>query len=157
MNYFRWIAISLCCIILSCSSKPVATIAPPEYSAAVKQLLNKQWLEGEVTLIQDTASMVAQDITTQFPKVERDDVLILFENGTYHYDEGKSKYDSANKQVFVKGNWRVNETEKKLVLNANGSSNTYNIIEITDSTLILDLPMVQRKKSYTYRLSFKKL
>jgi hypothetical protein len=39
-------------------------------------------------------------------------------------------------------------------LTANGSINTYDILEITDSTLVLKLNITQRSRSYAYTLYF---
>ncbi|UXE67281.1 MAG: hypothetical protein KA713_01355 [Chryseotalea sp. WA131a] len=142
-------------ILLSgCSHKNIATQLPTfEHSSTAKLLINKHWLEGDVLLTEHPDTTV-RNITLQFPAPERDDILILREDGTYLYDEGASRDKPNDKRIFSHGTWQVVEQNKRLLLTANGSINTYDILEITDSTLVLKLNITQRSRSYAYTLYF---
>jgi hypothetical protein len=140
--------------LLGCSHKKMSTQLPTfEHSATAKLLINKHWLEGDVLLTEHPDTTV-RNITLQFPAPERDDILILREDGTFLYDEGVSRHNPNHKRIFSHGTWQVVEQNKQLLLTANGSTNTYDILEITDSILVLKLGITQRSRSYAYTLHF---
>lgn len=147
--------LSVAFLIGACSHKQVTTQSVNDHSETAKMIMNRQWLEADVAVVQNPDT-VLQDITLQFPAPERDDVLILLEDGTYQYDEGASKYNSVLKQTFVEGRWKVDEAKRELQLTANGSTDTYEIVDVTDSTLLLKLSVVRPSTSYAYHLSFRK-
>jgi hypothetical protein len=154
MGYYTKVSTFIFLSLLACTNKQTITQAVVEHSATAKLLLNKRWMEADVHVVQnpDTAML---DITMQFPSYERDDVLVFFESGTYQYDEGATRYNTLHQQVFVNGRWKVDEREKVLYLTANGSTDKYEILALSDSALVLKLNVVQRTKSYSYALHFK--
>jgi hypothetical protein len=143
-------------VVASCSHKQTATHPPTEFSETVKRIVNTYWLEQDVLIVHHPDT-IDRNITNQFPAPERDDVLILADDGTYRYEEGASKFDPLHKQVFVEGKWTVDESRNTLQLTANGSTDTYSIVEATDSTLVLKLEVVQPAKTYAYTLSFNRV
>jgi hypothetical protein len=146
------ILIALC---FACSPKQTPTLSKINLSPTAQLLAEKRWAETDVFVIHNPDT-VSRNITRQFPQQERDDVLILAGDGTYKYDEGTTKFNTLHKQVFTEGNWTVDETRKILLLSANGSTDEYEILEVTESMLVLKLNVVQRTRSYAYRLSFKR-
>jgi hypothetical protein len=149
-----YLAFLLVIIEWSCSSNQVSKTLAIEHSETAKRIMNKNWLEADVLVVHNPDTTL-HNITRQFPAPERDDVLMLLADGTYRYDEGATKINEAHKQTFVEGQWTLDEEKRILQLTANGSTDTYNIVEVTDSTLVLTLAVVQTKKSYAYRLTFK--
>ena len=139
----------------ACSKKQVATHAAIDHSETAKMIMNQQWLESDVSVIHNPDT-VLHDITLQFPAPERDDVLIFSGDGTYQYDEGATKSNSILKQTFVEGQWKLDEAKRELQLMANGSTDTYEIVSVTDTSLVLKLTIVRPSKSYAYHLSFKR-
>jgi hypothetical protein len=139
----------------ACSKKQVTTQTVSDHSETAKMIMNRQWLESDVSVIHNPDTAL-HDITLQFPAPERDDVLIFSADGTYKYDEGATKSNSFLKQTFVEGQWKLDEDQRTLQLMANGSADTYEIVAITDSTLVLKLTVVRPSKFYAYHLSFKR-
>jgi hypothetical protein len=146
-------AVILIIAATGCSHKQVPT--QPELSPTARLMTSTVWQESDVLVLQqaDTLPLV---ITNQFPTPERDDKIEFLEDGTYRYHEGATKHDPNHKEIFVTGTWHVDETRQLLTLTANESSDTYRIAEVTDSTLVLVLPMNTGSKSYSYTLKFKK-
>jgi hypothetical protein len=153
-NCNKVLRVLLLLLVSGCTHQQLVQQPVPEHSATSKLIMNKRWLEADVKVMQHPDT-TARDITLQFPAHERDDVLILLEDGTYQYDEGATRHHPSHQQVFVKGTWQLDEPKKMLYLTANGSINTYEILEVTDSTLVLKLAITKRTKSYAYTLHFK--
>lgn len=139
--------------VTGCSRKQVPTQA--ELSPTARLMTSIVWQESDVLVRQQTDTL-PRVITNQFPSPERDDKIEFLEDGTYRYHEGATKHDPNHKEIFVTGTWHVDESKQLLTLTANESSDTYRIVEVTDSTLVLVLPMNTGSKSYSYTLKFKK-
>jgi hypothetical protein len=148
-------SIILIAVCFACSPKQTPALLKVNLSPTAQLVAGKRWVEANVFVIHNPDT-VSRDITRQFPQQERDDVLILADDGTFKYDEGTTKFNALHKQVFTEGNWTVDENRKILFLSANGSTDEYEILELTDSTLVLKLNVMQRTRSYAYRLIFKR-
>lgn len=82
-----------------------------------RMLINKKWVEVSIEVIQtDTLS---KDITGQFMKSDLDDIIVFSEDGTYEFDEGKTKARNESSQIYQKGIWRINEQGEILFFDAN--------------------------------------
>lgn len=140
-------------VATGCSHKQVPTQA--ELSPTATLISSIVWHESDV-LIRQEADTLPQIITNQFPSPEQDDKIEFLKDGSYRYHEGDTKHDPNHKDIFVTGTWHIDESKQLLTLTANESSDTYRIVEVTDSTLVLVLPMNTASKSYSYTLKFKK-
>src|SRR5688572_28864228 len=91
--------LSVSLLMIACSPKQITTQSNNDHSETAKMIMNRHWLEADVAVVHNPDTAL-QDITFQFPAPERDDVLILSEDGTYQYDEGASKHSSQLTQTF---------------------------------------------------------
>lgn len=116
-----------------------------------RMLINKKWMEVSIEVIQtDTLS---KDITGQFMKSDLDDIIVFSEDGTYEFDEGKTKARNESSQIYQKGIWRINEQGEILFFDANGKATSYYIKEISSDKIILTLPV--KNKNYYYLMTYK--
>lgn len=96
-------------------------------------LLSKSWK----TI---AATSNGQDVFTAMSSCSKDDLFILTSDGKYSYDEGPTKCNSSDPQVYETGTWVFQDNQTKLTTattGGGGGSITYSIVELTSSELKL--------------------
>lgn len=136
--------------LISCSKQlQVEVVGGKEY----KMLTSKRWKEINIEVIDN--GKLHKNITHQFMKSDLDDIILFMENGTYFFDEGQTKARDVSAQIYENGNWQLNSEDKTLVLTTKNLITTYKIKELTDNTLVLELPV--ELKEYHYLLTYKQI
>jgi hypothetical protein len=115
-------------------------------------LCGKSWI-----LISETVSpainfngTLITDLFSQLEECTKDDIFIFNTNGTYTFEEGPTKCDVNDPQVWDSGTWVFNSDETILVLSSPtmGTMNS-EIIELTSSKLTVSQEMTYDDIKYT--------
>lgn len=123
-----------------------------ELTDTMKTLVDKRWMEVLVEVKHPKLdSTQATNITHQFLRSDLDDLLIFSDDGTYQFDEGKSKSREESKQVYEQGNWSI--VGSHLVLMTNNSKTHYLIKQLSAGSLVLKLPV--KNEEYYYVLTYR--
>jgi hypothetical protein len=118
-----------------------------------KMLVNKKWQEVEVVVERGPVNSNYLDITDQFMANDLDDLIFFYEDGSYVFDEGKTK-EIKSKQVYEEGRWFLNESENELTLSTATSATVYETLAIEAQKLVLKLSVKHKKQNYAYILTF---
>ena len=65
----------------------------------------------------------------------KDDRYIFRANNTYEFNEGLTKCDPADPQIFDSGSWTFTDNETKLII----GSDVFTIVSLTETNLILSV------------------
>ena len=86
----------------------------------------------------------------------KDDITTFKTDKTYTEDEGATKCDPADPQVFATGNWTFNGDETAVTLTETGAtqSDTYTIAELTENTLKYTQTETISGQTYTFTGTF---
>jgi TonB family protein len=152
---WRWVIAGLGLGACTRSIYPVATAPARTLSPTVAVLTARTWREAQVLAYRirgdDTIRM---NYTAQLPKTDRDDQTIFFPDGTFLFEEGKTKHDTSSTQRYLQGNWRLNPDETTLTLEAANSSDTYTILRISKDSLVVGLLVPQETVRTYYIISY---
>ena len=123
-------------------------------------LVEKKWelsaLTVDPAIPVDQYGTMATDLYAQMDNCEKDNVLYLKENGNYSWEEGTTKCESDDPQVFETGTWSFNSDKTVLVLSrSDGENINYDIEDISSSELILSWQETAGTgTNYTYTVTF---
>ena len=143
-------------LLTSCSKTyQTSSTIPPQWdfqlTAESMTLLDKQWSEVAIKVIEDEPlSEEDKDITHQIYATDLDDLMIFRENGTYQFDEGRSKAVATGSQVYEDGYWQLKDNQ--LVLMAHGAETLYLVEKLSADSLVLKLPVAG--EAYHYLITY---
>ncbi len=87
-----------------------------------------------------TSSKIDGDeVINQEPPCSRDDNMVYRTNKTYEWNEGGSKCNDKNPQVYDTGSWEFNAGETEIILN---KELRYTIVKLTANTLQISIKNV---------------
>lgn len=93
------------------------------------------------------------DFFVLLPACSTDDFTVYNANGTVTYDEGLTKCEPDDPQTQT-GTWSFTENETKISETFDGETQSYNLIELTETTLKMSYSIVEDfgdgEKSYTF-------
>jgi len=86
---------------------------------------------------------------------EKDDITNFKTDKTYTEEEGATKCNSSDPQVYTNGTWAFSGDETKITLTPNGSSNpeTFTISELSANTLKYTQTVTDSSSSTTYTIT----
>jgi TonB family protein len=129
--------------------------ASPTLLPAAELLASHIWKESSVVVYkligQDT---IKYTITDQFGTTDRDDLSLFREDGTFLFEEGQTKHTPQSAQKYYTGTWQVSMDEKELTLKTTYSKDTYQILQLDSSQLVMKLFVTKEEKTYYYLLSY---
>lgn len=114
-------------------------------------LTQKSWVFNKIEVKEGTANWL--DITSFLEPCFLDDQFIYNANGTYEFNEGATKCDNADPQVFESGNWIFTNNETKLQLGL-GIEDSATIEVLNENTLVLIREEIEDGVVTQYRLTF---
>jgi hypothetical protein len=94
------------------------------------------------------------DIFAQWDACDKDDIYSFKTDKTYTFEEGLTKCDPEDDQVYETGTWTFNADETVLVLTTEGETYNMTIVELSSGTLILTDQEQEEGIYYTYTLTF---
>ena len=121
------------------------------YTKTYAMLINKNWKEVSIEVF-GADDNLNKDITHQFMKSDLDDIILFNDNGTYLFDEGRSKARNESSQVYDNGTWTFDHYTNSLELLSHEIYTTYQLIKISNETLILKLEIPS--KNYFYLITY---
>ncbi len=143
-------------LCISCSNKVHRNKSIPTTISLTDQgrlLVGTPWKEKAIEVVYDKIQQEEnQNITGQFAKTDLDDLMVFSEDGTYRFEEGKSKLRKESIDVYENGNWFIEDN--KLVLTSNHSKTTYLIHKVVSDSLVLLLPVAN--ENYHYMITYLK-
>ena len=127
----------------SCGDDDDSGGTPATNKTRTQLLIENSWRQTAYT--QTDGTQVTDLFTGSLP-CDADDLLKFnaanntANNGTYEYNEGASKCDPADPQVFDTGTWAFAGTDQLIVTDANGGVLNGTILELSDNTLKVHEP-----------------
>jgi len=86
----------------------------------------------------DGYGTMVTDILAQFDACNKDDISDFNTNNTYTLEEGATKCDPNDPQVYETGTWAFNSDETVLVMtDSDGFATNYNIVKISSTEITL--------------------
>ncbi len=124
-----------------------------------KDLLSgKNWIMTAETIspAMNVNGTLITDLYSQTASCTKDDIGKFNSNGTYTLEEGLTKCNVNDPQVFETGTWTFNSNETILVMTSStGSITNGNIQELTANKLILTEEETYNSINYTLTLTYK--
>jgi hypothetical protein len=112
----------------------------PEPATPTQLLVGKKW-----QLISDVLSYPGYPDTnlyTQMRPCSHDDYRQFNTPNTYVYDEGATKCSILDSQTTL-GLWAFSDNDSKLTITDTNYSDTYTVVELSDSSLKMTMPVPQ--------------
>ncbi len=141
--------------IASTSCKKDTVSATP---TKTELLTNKNWIATAVTVSPalPIGGTLITDYYSQLPSCSKDDFIRFETPSTYKEDEGAVKCNNADPQTVI-GTWTFNGDQSVVTTStATGGTQSYNIVEITDSSLKYSVAVVSNGVTYTLTVSNRK-
>lgn len=123
-----------------------------------KDLLSgKNWIMTAETIspAMNVNGTLITDLYAQTPSCTKDDIGKFSSNGTYTLEEGLTKCNLTDPQVFETGNWTLSSNETILVMTSStGAVTNGTIQELTSNKLILTEVENFNGVNYTLTLTY---
>jgi hypothetical protein len=98
---------------------------------------------------------IGSDIFAQYDPCDKDDIAIFEPNGVFKSDEGATKCDPNDPQTLT-GTYAFNPDQTVLTVNDGVDPQSYNIVELTESTMRASFTENSTGVVYTYTVTFTK-
>jgi hypothetical protein len=87
----------------------------------------------------------------------KDDITVFKTDLTYTREEGATKCDTTAEQIFETGTWSFSGNNTKLIQtkSTSGTADTYDILELSETTLILSFKETNNGVDYTFTQTLK--
>jgi hypothetical protein len=125
-----------------------------------KDLLSgKDWILISETISPalDVNGTLITDLYSQLDACDKDDIGKFNSNGTYTLEEGLTKCDVNDPQVYETGTWTFNSDETIIVTSSStGEVTNSNIQELTANKLILKQEAIFNNINYTITSTYQK-
>lgn len=144
--------ITLTVLVINCKKDESVT------SSRKDLLSGKSWIMTAETISPaiNVNGVLITDFYAQEASCTKDDIAKLNSNGTYTLEEGPTKCDANDPQVFETGTWTLNSDETILVMTSSTSIVTNaKIQELTASKLVITEEETLSGIKYTLTISFK--
>ncbi len=125
-----FLAFAMAAIISSCKKDDDNTSTPSGGGASATKteiITAKTW---KIT----AATIGGQDVFSQQDECDKDDLHIFKIDGTYIYDEGATKCDTADDQIISTSTWKFLENETKIEFDGDVAT----IKEMTSTTIRIE-------------------
>jgi hypothetical protein len=93
------------------------------------------------------------DLYNQLPSCTKDDLSVFNANGTYNEDEGASKCNPADPQVFNQGTWTLSVDNKTLNITAGGRTTENTLVSVSSSEIKATFNLSDGASSTKYKQS----
>lgn len=129
--------------------EPVKT---PEKTTAEKLTLGG-WITTSGTVTPPLFG--TSDWFAEYAPCEKDDVTTFKAGGVLTLDEGATKCNASDPQVYSTGTWSLAADNKTITVTEDGSTYTYVIQSITETSMTVTQTEVFSGTTYTSTISFK--
>lgn len=152
-----WLILSILSFAISC--KKAVEPTPPTRTEMLTSSTWK-WIGGTVTPAYDIfgdGKPINGDYFSKAPKCWQDDTYTFSSAGKFVHDEGASKCDVADPQIYSQGTWafETNETVIRIKLSSNPNDDSvWSISELTANSLKVTESYTENGKQYTFGYTF---
>lgn len=153
-NLFVFVLIAFC---FSCK-KEEATPVPP---TKTELLTSSAWkcVAGSVTPAYDVlgnGTPISGEYWSKAPSCWKDDIWSFTTAGKFTHDEGPTKCNSSDPQIYSQGTWKFETAENviRITDSTNGDSFLWGINELTANSLKIVEYYQEAGKTYTFQYSF---
>lgn len=152
MKKFTILVLALAFVAAISSCKKDEDSTPATGKTKTEILTAKAWKETARTIspaISVNGNMVT-DLYALDDECDKDDLYKFKIDKTFTQEEGATKCDPSDPQIYATGTWAFNADETKLILTYTGlGSSTSNIIEVTETTAKLSQVETNNGVEYT--------
>lgn len=124
------------------------------------QLLTKdkwKWTAGSVSPAFDffgDGKPISGDYRSKMPICFQDDIRTFEAAGKYIVDEGATKCDPADPQIYAQGTWKWESGETIIATIVDGETRKWKVSELTETTMKVSEEAVEGGKTYTFQYTF---
>lgn len=121
-------------------------------------LTNKNWIATAVTISPalPVGGTLITDYYSQIPSCSKDDFIRFETPSIYKEDEGAVKCTAADPQTII-GTWTFNGDQSVITTSTpTGGTQSYNVLELTDSSLKYSVAVPSGGVTYTLTISNRK-
>ncbi len=155
---YTWLAgLWVVLIVTGCGAKMYRTGSADcrfRLTKPAQMLIGKEWAETSIEARRIEKDSAYKDITHQFMPSDLDDLMVFHKDGTYAFDEGKTKARPGSAQIYESGNWCICQAGEKLILSSGPSVTTYEIVALEEKLLVLQLLRTGNEKADVYLLRY---
>ncbi len=129
--------LSLAISFSSCSDDDSEDQVDPIEEVSVEMQLIKSWKQIEYNVLVDgnwIDDHPNQEVCTS------DDLIVFKTNSEVCFDEGATKCDPNDDQVYANGTWSLSSDEMSVEIMIVNQSQNFNIVSLTENRLELELP-----------------
>ncbi len=136
-------------ILLACS----ACDKDDESKTQTKEelIVNKNWVITGHTSKENNNPV--EDEFKDYDICNADDIFRFSKNGTFEINEGTTKCDPADPQIFSQGTWSINQDDLTMTEN-NSTPENLKIVELTKSKLVLSATESFQSNTYVQVITF---
>ncbi|MCU0324816.1 MAG: lipocalin family protein [Spirosomaceae bacterium] len=131
-----------------------------EAAPSKTELLTKAkwaWTAGTVSPAYDffgDGKPISGDYRSKYPSCYQDDIHIFDAAGKYTADEGATKCDPSDPQIYSQGTWKWDVNETVIVITEDGAIRKWKVNELTETTLKVTEEAAEGGKTYTFQYTF---
>lgn len=149
--------LSITLLLSSCSKDEEDTPTPAPTKK--EKLIGNNWVvtaySVEPAIDIDQNGTQENNLMPYLPACNLDDFIDLNENNSYTAEEGASKCDPNDPQVYETGDWSFNSDETFIVFSPDGqASYEYSIVSLTASQWEVEQVQVSNGVTYTFSITF---
>ncbi len=121
-------------------------------------LTQKAWIQSNSEIKSGTSDWSIDPNWTYTPSCEKDDNVVLKADGTFEKNEGATKCNPSDSQVYITGVWSLLndgntlvETGREVGTTGSAITDTYTIDKLDENTMILSFSETDRGITTMYR------
>jgi hypothetical protein len=149
-------------VLVACNKTLLTKSTPPckfRLTPQAQLLVDKRWKEISIEARRLSEGAMPstkdfKDITGQFSPSDLDDAMVFNKKGTYVFDEGQMKARPQSPQIYESGNWCICRGGEQLVLSNGPAITVYDILQLEENSLILQLHRTKEEVADTYLLTY---
>ncbi|MFN8345682.1 MAG: lipocalin family protein [Spirosomataceae bacterium] len=117
-----------------------------------------QWVAGSISPAYDIFGigiLVGEDYFAKAPQCWRDDRWTFSAAYQFTHDEGASRCNIGDPQIYIQGVWKFESEESIIKITKDGGTEVvWTILELTSSSLKIAETFKEKGKTYTFQYAF---
>lgn len=128
-------------LFTSCKDKKQVDPEPPKPKTAQEMLTAKSWkMSASTSKFSFMGQNFTENIMDEMEVCEKDNLEKYNANGTFTNDEGATKCDANDPQIYESGTWQLLENNTKLKrINNKNETATFDVVSLNETTLKLKI------------------
>lgn len=117
-----------------------------------------KWIAGTISPAYDIFGIgvpLGEDYFSRAPTCWQDDLWIFTTANKFIHDEGTSKCNISDPQIYTQGTWKFETGDSIIKISENGSSEfSWKVTELTSTSLKIVETIKDNGQTYTFQYSF---